>query len=349
MLSFTDTLGVVMSKGTKKGRIERRKHPRSSKKGVKPSRAVSSTDSIADTSVERCFSCSKKLAQSDRALFVEEEVARVFCSEDCITAFFQPEIEKLEKEYFKLRPKDDLTPDEREQFAHLRWVTLQEPDEVWRQKTLSGDYRHTLISEFKPGNKSVWCVCTCLFLRGEPSFLYLAFPTKSASLVNHFRKGERVEWVKAADRESVAPPEVSHPTDGLAQDWTESETLRAEIHRTRNADDIPQEEFALYEHLLEKVLEEPDELWVLESKDDGEPDTYHFIRKFEPGSGEEEDDIDGDEPVWYVIIAQEAEDGEQLEILDHFPTKSEEMLQRFRRGRQELETADEKAPSKLVH
>ncbi len=329
-----------MSKGTKKGQTERRKHPRTAKK-------AGSTPSVT----EECFSCHKALNTEDRALFVEEELSRVFCSEECITTYFQPEIEKLEKEYFKQRPKDDLSPEEREQFAHLRWVTLQEPDEIWQQRTLSGDYRYTLISEFKPGAHSVFCVCICLFLRGEPSFLYLAFPTQSAALVNHYRRGEKMEWLKTA-REDLPPrgPELSHQassdesvTDGLAEDWTESETLRAEIHQTRNAEDIPEEEYGLYEHLLEKTLEEPDELWVIDTHDDGEPDVYHFLKKFEsdPGKkGDEGEAIEFDQPIWYVIVAQESEEGDQLEVLEHFPTRIEESIQKFRKGRQEVDLVD---------
>jgi len=342
-----------MSKGTKKGRTERRKHPRKSAKSARSRSASTSPEAPHSlTDLERCYACEKALQTQDRALFVEEDVGRVFCSEDCITTFFQPEIERLEKEYFRLRPKDDLSPDEREQFAHLRWVTLQEPDEVWESRSLTGDRRYTLISEFKPAEKAVWCVCTCLFLRGEPSFLYLAFPTKSASLVNHFRKGERMEWVKPGEESGASSQAAgggegaTAATDGLARDWTESETLRAEIHSTRHPDDIPTEEFPLYEHLLEKALEEPDELWVLESKDEGEPDTYHFIRRFDAS---EVEDAPEDEPIWYVIVAQEAEEEEQLEVLEHFPTRKLDMVERFRRGRQEIEGADETAPSKMVH
>ena len=46
-------------------------------------------------------------------------------------------------------------------------------------------------------------------------------------------------------------------------DWTESETLQAEIHATRDNDDIPPEEFGFYERLTEKTLQEPDEQTVL--------------------------------------------------------------------------------------
>lgn len=313
-----------MKKGTKKGQIERRKHPRRTRKSV----AKVSTPAV---SAEQCIECGKGLKGEDRALFVEEDVGRIFCSEDCITQHFQSDIDVIEKEYFKYRPKDDLSPDEREQFAHLRWITIQEPDEIWQEKRSSGDYRYTLISQFKPGAKSVWCVCICLFLRGEPSFLYMAFPTRSKTLVERFRKGKQVEREEIGT-EPAPESEEAEATDGLASGWSQSETLRAEIHRTRDATDIPSEEFGLYENLLEKTLEAPDELWVLESEDDGEPDRYHFIKYFP-------DEESG--PVHYIVVAQESEQSESLEVVEQIPTRNPATAQQFRKGRQELVVDDE--------
>src|ERR1700737_4752293 len=40
---------------------------------------------------DSCHHCAKNLAgDNDRALFVEEEIGRIFCSESCIAAFFTP-------------------------------------------------------------------------------------------------------------------------------------------------------------------------------------------------------------------------------------------------------------------
>jgi len=331
-----------MKKGTKKGPIERRKHPRRTKKSVEkaiPGRQPKTSDSRAlrdvsalGVSAEHCTACGKGLKGEDRALFVEEEVGRIFCSEDCITEHFQADIDSIEKEYFKYRPKDDLTPDEREQFAHLRWITIQEPDEIWQEKRPQGDHRYTLISQFKPGTKSVWCVCICLFLRGEPSFLYMAFPTKSKALVERFRKGEQVEWETAAANRTAVEDGDATATDGLADGWSQNETIRAEIHTHREAKDIPAEEFGLYEGLLEKTLEAPDELWVLESKDDGEPDLYHFIRYFP-------DEESG--PVHYIVVAQESENTESLEVIEQIPTRDANIAKQFRKGKQEQVVEDE--------
>jgi hypothetical protein len=331
-----------MKKGTKKGPIERRKHPRRTKKSA----GKAGTEKLRDVSAlgisaEHCAACGKGLKGEDRALFVEEEVGRIFCSEDCITSHFQPDIDTIEKEYFRYRPKDDLSPEEREQFAHLRWITIQEPDEIWQEKRPAGDHRYTLISQFKPGAKSVWCVCICLFLRGEPSFLYMAFPTRSKSLVARFRRGEQVEWETAAKNGAKSTDGEESATDGLAAGWSQDETLRAEIHTTRDATDIPPEEFGLYEGLLEKTLEAPDELWVLESKDDGEPDLYHFIRYFP-------DEETG--PVHYIVVAQESEQSESLEVIEQIPTRNRALAEQFRKGRQELVLEDEdEAGNHTIH
>ena len=342
-----------MSKGPKKSapksssstdKAERRKHPR---KKTSTLRAVAKPE-------ESCTACAKDLKGEERALYVEEEIGRIFCSEECIATHFSPEIERLEKEYFKHLSDKDLNGTDREKFAHLRWITLEEPDECWRQKTLSGDYRYTLISEFSPGNKPIWCVCICLFLRGEPSFLYLAFPTKNAAMVNHYRRGERVEWEKKPkgarrSQDSGMPSSPSEaidafqaedapPTDGLADAWTETETLRAEMNMNRQDGDVPAEDYAQYQACLEETLESPDELWTLKSDGD-EPKTYHFIRYYpeeEPG-------------IWYVIVARETEDAEQLEILDSFPTRDSQMVDRFRIGDQEVGAKDAQPQSRLVH
>jgi hypothetical protein len=346
-----------MKKAAKKAPVERRKHPRRARntakteaasapvrrtKAAKPERNLRDVSALS-ISAEHCTSCGKGLQSEDRALFVEEEVGRIFCSEDCITQNFQTEIDAIEKEYFKHRPKDDLSPDEREQYAHLRWITIQEPDEVWREKRASGDYRYTLVSQFKPGSKAVWCVCICLFLRGEPSFLYMAFPTKSKALVERFRRGERAQFESAESMEvSEGSEDEGDRTDGLAGDgWSQSETLRAEIHGTRRAGDIPAEEYGLYEKLLEKTLEQPDELWILESKDDGEPDRYHFLKLFP--------DEDGG-PIHYIVVAQESEQSEHLEIVEQIPTRDATIAAQYRQGRQEaLEEEDDTAVGRTIH
>ncbi|MGK5083916.1 PBECR2 nuclease fold domain-containing protein [Bdellovibrionota bacterium FG-1] len=295
-------------------------------------------------SQEHCVHCSKGLIGEEQALFVEEEINRVFCSEACITGYFGPEIERLEKEYTRRLVPSDLSGEEREHLAHLRFITLKEPDEVWREKTLTGDYRYVMIAEFQPGNRTVWSICLCLFLHGEPSFLFMAFTTKNAAMVNAYRRGERVEWERTRKRkpaaegnDAAAPEGVS---DRLADAWTEEETFLAQVNQERKGDDIPPEEFEAFQSCIEQTLETPDEVWSMELAETEGIHLYHFIKHY----------LDEKTPYWYVILARETEDEEQIEIIDAFPTRDSQLVERYRRGAQEVgETSEEQAMGRVVH
>jgi hypothetical protein len=351
-----------MKRGLPKKNTERRRRKRGSRSDA-PGSTGKTSKSQASVALEACHYCGKELQREERALFVEEEVGRIFCTEECITGFFSPEIERLEKEYFRKVSSSDLPASEREKLAHLRWITLQEPDEVWREKTLSGDYRYTLISEFMPGSKPVWSICLCLFLRGEPSFLFLAFVTRNAGMVNYYRRGERVQRSRIAPQTAgerakkipgntgIAGAETPSsdsmmdqayvPSDRLASEWTEDETYMAQMNQERSEDDIPQEEFQLYHGCLEETLEAPDEVWTFKLGGKQDIRLFHFIRHYpdeKPG-------------VWYLIIAKESDQADQIEILDAFPTRDEGLVNRYRVGEQELggSAPEVISQSRLVH
>ena len=327
---------------SKKG-IERRKKPRST--GSRRKTVSNVPKQEKDTS--SCYNCGTNLKNSERALFVEEEVGRIFCSEVCITSYFSDDVKQLEKEYFRRLSPDDFSDEKREQLGYLRWITLEEPDEAWRQKTAAGDFRYTLISEFKPSNKSVWCICICLLLRGEPSFLFLAFPTMNSEMVEHYRRGEKVKWIKPAAAVAEAEADVSEQPqsekliDGLADEWTPDETVRAQISQKRKSNDIPVEEFELYHACFEQTLEEPDEVWSIRTSNENEDGqkVYHFIRHYpeeKPG-------------VWFVIVARETDKEEQIEVVDAFPTRDSELVERYRVGEQEAGFKTMESPSRLIH
>jgi hypothetical protein len=322
------------------------------KKGMDRRKKPRNKSSSSKGTQEICYACSKELQSDARVLFVEEELRRTFCSELCISDYFSPAVEKLEKQYFKRLLPTDFTGEEREGLSHLRWVTLQEPDEVWRQKTPEGDYRYAFISEFSPGTKKVWSVCICLCLRGEPSFLYLAFPTRDRELANFFRTGESIEWDKSAHSGEVeeAPSQMTGNTaapivaqadptvDGLANAWTEDETIRAHLKQQRRGDDIPAEDYSLYQTYLDETLQAPDEVWSTALAERGGLRLYHFIRFYpEEKSG-----------VWYLVIARETEDQEQIEILDAFPTRDPALAERYRTGTQEV-GATEVIENRVIH
>lgn len=304
-----------------------------------------------------CQNCLKLLSTDERAVFVEEENSRIFCSEKCISHYFIPEVECLEKEFFKHLSPDDFDAEEREKLSHLRWATLQEPNEAWRNISPTGDYHYTLISEFEIHSKHVWTICICLFLRGQPSFLFLAFPTQNPAMVDTYRTGEKVHWSKktihSSDRDSTRSAEKSEnsadhgfiepsgePTDRLAEAWTEEETILARLNQERSKEDIPLKDFELYGSCLEETLEKPHEVWSSKLKEDESQLLYHFIRHYpheDPG-------------VWFIVVARESKEDEQIEILNAFPTKDLNLVNRYRTGSQELgNVAEESESAKTLH
>jgi len=273
----------------------------------------------------QCFECKNVIPAREEALFVEEEVGRFFCEESCIVAHFTPDIEKLEREYGRHVSPADLSAEERERYAHFRWMALENPGEVWREKTSKGDFRYTLVSEYKPEQKKVWAISVCLMLRGEPSFLYLAFVTADRNLADEFRRGEQMKVVRESSVEPDGDSETESPapiSDRLAEAWTESDSLRALLLKGRKAGDIPVEDFGFYQKCLEETLQNPNELWSYLPK--SAKRIYHFIKHYEH-----------DDSFWYVVIAKDTTDETQIEIIDVFPTRDPELIELCRHGKRE--------------
>lgn len=311
-------------------------------KNTKPVSSVKSIQSL-------CAGCEKILQKNDQALFVEEEIGRVFCSEQCIVSYFEPEIQRLETEYYERIAEDDFDVAEREKLSFLRYETIERPSEVWCEKTLSGDFRYTLISKFEIDSKPVWCVCLTLMLRGEPSFLYLSMVSRKESIVDFYRKGEPVEW-KTLTKESQSSRSKSQSfhgeleeeipiSDGLAEPWTEDETFRAQVAQERKKDDIPSNEYSSYEHCFSEALESPDEVWSRSFRDSGRK-VYHFLKHFPELNPR----------IWYIVIAKELGGREEMEILEAFPTKDPMFAERYRCGNLEIQSAEiSNQESRQVH
>ncbi len=281
-----------------------------------------------------CCECNKLIPAKEQALFVEEEVGRYFCQESCIVSHFTGEIEKMEREYGRNVSPTDLSSEERERYSHLRWSTLEEPDEIWKEKVASGDQRYTVISQFTPDKKPVWGVGVCLMLRGEPSFLFIAFVTSDRHLVDVFRKGEKLKVIRKnggkEEKNTGITESINEKTqdqegqDGLAEPWTEFDSVRASIIGSRKPSDIPVEDFGFYQKCLEETLQDPNELWSYSAKS-SKRRVYHFIREYEH-----------DLNYWYVVMAKDAEDETQIEIIDAFPTKDKSLVEMCRHGKKEV-------------
>ena len=161
-------------------------------------------------------------------------------------------------------------------------------------------------------------------------------------MVDHYRKGERDQTPKKAE-ETNAPSELpagmtpNSAFDGLAGSWTRDETLRAQVSDARNGTDINPDDFDRFQPCMDSALESPDEVWV--QPDEGKK-IFHFIKQFP--------ELDGG--IWYIVVARETDDEEQIEILDAFPSRDYALVERLRVGKQEIGTSSNQEPiSRLIH
>jgi hypothetical protein len=263
-----------------------------------------------------CVCCQTPIVARDSAYFVEEEVGRLFCSEQCIIQFFRPEIQTLEKLYFKTVLPTELSADVREAHAHLRWRALESPSEAYEERLPSGDRRYTFVAEGNSDGERTYGVSVCLMLRGEPSFLFIAFVTRHRSLVDAFCQGRPVTLTRESHQDEPASPA---PRDRLADDWTADDSARASLVQHRSENDIPEAQFPDFEDCLEGTLQDPSELWQYEVS--LERNVYHFIKEYTRA-----------EKFWYVVIARDAEDPAQIELVDAFPTRDADLVERARAG-----------------
>ena len=162
-------------------------------------------------------------------------------------------------------------------------------------------------------------------------------------MVAQYQRGERIEWarpsVQAVSRNSEENDGEAPASDRLGEPWTEEETFRAQMGNERREDDIAPEKFGDYQKCMQQTLEDPDELWSLEMPRDSVR-LYHFIRFYS----------DENPTYWYVIVARETPNEEEIEILDAFPTRDVKLVNQYRRGDQEMTRESQKASSsRVVH
>src|SRR5262249_16264387 len=104
-------------------------------------------------------------------------------------------------------------------------------------------------------------------------------------------------------------------------------------------DDIPAEDFGLYEACIEETLEAPDEVWSVQLGGEEAAKMYHFIRYYE----------DQKPGIWFIIVARETDNEEEIEILDAFPTRDSSLVDRYRRGEQEVGTTPSGPATRVIH
>ena len=279
----------------------------------------------------QCVHCQRDMRESERALFVEEELGRVYCSQACIINYFSPEVQRIDWQYRSMVYFNHALPESEEMVSQFRGRTLACPDEVWLQIQKNGELRYAFISEHGSiEHETLWCICICLCLRGEPSFLFKAMITESPAILEFYRQGERIVNPLAFSSSSALRHhgEETFVDDRLAQEWTLAETKRASRLGEWGPADIAEADQHLYSHCVDETLKHPDELWCIvddHQSNSGSDRTFHFIRHYDQAP----------EQYWFIIVARELKASRQIEIVDVFPTNSARLAEGYRIGRRE--------------
>ncbi|MBI2605192.1 MAG: hypothetical protein HYW49_03830 [Deltaproteobacteria bacterium] len=287
----------------------------------------------------------------ERVLFVERELGRCFCGEECINEYFQPTVDLMREEFLKHRSTHDISDESTKRLISYRYLTITEPDEVWLSRTEAGDLHFTYIGHYREKNRQFSYVVVSLALDGEPSFIFLDFATKDEDLVDHYRR--EVDLRVTASPE--ASPDVSGITPAIAsgdamgaakaeQALADGDGAGEEQSRDtdgflnleelylehRRADDIALSDFGKYENFIEPSMDDPDEIWSAVS-DEG-VEWWTFIARY---TG------DVRESFWMIVVCAPGEEQgkKTLEIAFAFPTIDPGLVQQFRKGINSLNKA----------
>ena len=265
-----------------------------------------------------CQSCRKQLGADEKIVYVEEGTNRFFCSEKCIRTYYDPMSEHYKQEMLGIRDPHDVPESDFAEYESYAPLCLTNPDEIWTDSSETGESFYYFIANYTNEGGKFSYVVMCFCLEMEPTYILLSFPTRDKKLLEEFRRGEQVEITEESE-EIAAEPEVSPmlTEDFLAK---QGNAIEEEMLRHRNAKDIPKSEFEEHAHLLEQVIENPDEVWELQ--DEGENTLLTLISQ-------------QDDKLFYIVICtydQNQESQESWRVIYNFPTNDPAMVQRYRRG-----------------
>ena len=252
-------------------------------------------------------------------IIIDEAKGLVFSSEEELYTHFNTEIAELEKEFFSLRQRNDISEGRFANYESNLTTLLEDPDEVWEDhKTFKERPLIIYLRRMDSGSENepkLFHVAACYLTDDIPSFVYLHFPTSDAELVEKYRRGDMIY-----DRSLSQVPIGAMDGDAL----TEGEELAVGLYnamlKLRGEKDIPEENFPEYFDRREQTLEDADEIW--RSSDSMGNVLVSFIKEFD---GE-------DEPIHYLVITVEDAVSNSHALLFSFPTGDPSLIERYRHG-----------------
>lgn len=267
----------------------------------------------------RSVGLNSKPVSKPEPIVIDESAGLVFKTERELYAHFLPQIQMLETEILANRLESDIPMKEHTRFESLLQQVIDDPDEVWEDAEsihgvkVTSYVGHFITSDNDPG---VYYVALAYAVGGRPRFVYTHFPSRDLKLVDRFRRGDLVydRVVKEVEKGAVEGDALSDG-DALAVG------LYKAMLTLRSPQDLSEDKFHEHDELREKTIEEPDEIW--RSNDLAGNTLVTFVKQFDEGEN------DG---TWYIAVTAEDEASSSHALLFSFPTKDENLVDRYRHG-----------------
>ncbi len=262
----------------------------------------------------------KKKFQEKELIIIDESQGLIFENEKTLFGYFDSGILSLESRYQKgYAPKKDYNEDEVLESNKYLEQTLDDPDEIWIDNTLSREYSvHTFVRHFLENEQDCFFV-TCVYLTVDekiPTFIFIQFGTKDVELLEEFRR-EEIIFHRKLESIQFAAIEGDSLTEG---DFFAIGLLESMI-KLRSEKDIATAQFQDHALQREDTINNPDEIWKQLTSDG------HVLVTFL------KDISDGTEPdLYYVVVTEEDESNQVHSLLFSFPTRDPNLLDRYRQG-----------------
>ena len=251
------------------------------------------------------------------SIVIDQDAGMVFSSETELLKFFKPQIEFLEKEYYKIHPNGDDAENKIDDIEDELELTLDEPTEIWHDRHTFKEFPIFYFFRDIEGSDSVHIGLCYVNRADEPTFVFLHFITANEKTMDYYRRGELVY-----DRSFEEVEFGAIEGDALTEGDPLAIGLFISMLKVRSEKDLSQDKFKdIGYELREATIEEADEIW--RNTDLNGNLLVTFIRSFP-----EHETSD----MHYIAVTQEDPNSHVHSLLFSFPTSDPTLVDRYRRG-----------------
>ncbi len=255
------------------------------------------------------------------SIVIDQKAGLVFDSEQELYAYFDPQIQHLEKEFQELVPvpeKFDFEESNLDKSLQDELdLTLDEPAEIWYDEKTFTEFPIFHFIRPLPDQDAFHVVSCYVSSDDEPTFIFLNFFSREMRVVSKYQRGDLIY-----DRAFEEVGFGAIDGDSLGEGDPMAMGLFLSMLKVRQETDLPFEQFqSLGAECRDETIQNADEIWrTVDSKGTV---LVTFIKTFEDHPLKE---------LNYVAVTQEDEGSSVHTLLFSFPTNDQSLLDRYRHG-----------------